>query len=136
GRANARLKKDKIKEAKADYEKALELDPFNGVAVTGMGIVMVLDGDVEGAIKLVEEAKSRFKNDQLYAYNLACVYGRAHEATTRDEQAADRGRKLASYRQKALSELKRSRQLGFSDLNWMKKDPDLKTLQDDEEFQK
>ena len=134
GRANAYLKLNKNKEAKADYQKAWDLDPYNSNAVTGLGILMVLEGDYEGGIKKAEEARAKFPNDPLFAYNVACLYSQATGAVKKDEKAADREQKGDEYTKKALAELKRSIELGFGDFDWMKKDPDFEPIRDLPEF--
>jgi hypothetical protein len=72
----------------------------------------------------------------MFNYNAACVYGRALERATKDEQGADRDKLLESYKSAALSDLKKAIESGFQDFNLMKKDPDLKSLSDLPEFQK
>lgn len=145
GRANALLKqsekiedeekkKEALKDARTDFEKANALDPWNSIAVTGLGILLSIEGKYEEGIKRVEEARAKFPNDNLFAYNTACVYSQASEAVGKDEKAADRDKKKSDYQQKAIEELKRAMQLGFGDLEWMKKDPDLVPLHDLDAF--
>ncbi len=134
GRASILLKQNKPKDAHKDFTKALELDPYSSAAVTGLGTVLVLEGKCEAGIKYVEDARGKFKNDMFFAYNTACVYGRALEHVRKNEKTTDRDKKLKSYQQKAVAELKRSVKLGFRDFNWMKKDPDLKSLHELSEF--
>lgn len=135
GRANAHLKQNKTKEAKTDYTKAFELDPYNSNAITGLSLLTVLEGDYEAGIKKVEEARGKFTNDVLFAYNTACVYSQATAAAAKDEKAADREKKVEEYRKKAFEELKRSVQLGFQDFEWMKKDPDFAPIRETPEFE-
>lgn len=136
GRGTALLHQDKFKEAGADFEKAIKLDAFNSIALTGLGIVRVREGKTDEGIKLIEGKRKMFENDNLFAYNAACVYGRALEAVKKDKKAADRDKKIAEYQKLALSDLKRSLKLGFRDRDWMKKDPDLKSLHNLDEFKK
>jgi len=134
GRANAHLKQNKTKEARTDYDKALTLDPYNSTAVTGLGILLVLDGDPEGGIKKVEDARGKFTADALFAYNVACVYSQASAVVMKDDKLADREQKRDAYRKKAFDELKRSVAMGFQDFDWMKKDPDFAPIRDLPEF--
>jgi len=136
GRGTALLHQDKFKEAGIDFEKALKLDAFSSIALTGLGIVRVLEGKTDEGIKLIEGKRKMFESDVLFAYNAACVYGRALEAVKKDMKAADRDKKIVEYQKLALSDLKRSLKLGFSDKEWIKKDPDLKSLHDLDEFKK
>jgi HEAT repeat protein len=134
GRANTFLKQMKIKEARADFTKAVELDPWDRLAITGLGITMAIEGEYEKGIKLSEAGRAKYPTDNIFAYNLACVYGRALEYVTKDTKTADRPKKMAKYQQKALAELKRAVTRGFRDLTLMKDDPDLKTLASLPEF--
>jgi len=134
-RANIYLKDEKFAEAGKDYAKAYELDPYNAQALTGLGITMVVvDGKHAEAVKLLEESRSRFANNALFSYNAACVYGRAVEYLQKHEQAADRDTLLPKYTSAALADLKKSVEQGFQDFEWMKKDPDLKSLHAVPEF--
>lgn len=134
GRANAYLKLNKNKEAKADYQKAADLDPYNSTAVTGLGILMVMEGDYEGGIKKAEEARSKFPSDPLFAYNVACLYSQAVAAVKKDEKSADREKRGDEFTKKALGELKRSVELGFNEFDWMNKDPDFAPIRELPEF--
>jgi tetratricopeptide (TPR) repeat protein len=135
GRANAHLKLDEITEAHKDFSKASELDSQNSQAVTGLAVVLVLQGDYEAGIKAVEDARPRFPNDALYLYNAACVYGRAVEQVLKRADVKDRDVKLNAYREKAIGDLKQAVKQGFQDFTWLRKDPDLKSLHDLPEFQ-
>ena len=134
GRGNTRLKVNKIAEAREDFERAAELDPYNSHAVTGMSVVMVLEGKIKEGVAHVEAKRSKFANESLYLYNTACVYGRALELITKKTDFADRDKLMPAYRDKALADLKSSIKYGFKDLEWMKKDPDLKSLHGTKEF--
>ena len=137
GRGHSLLMLNKSKEAQADFRKAVELDPFNSVAVTGLAITFVLEGKIDEGLKSVEDVRAKFSRDQLYFYNTACVYGRAVEALQKaDDKTPDRQKKLADWRSKALADLRSSMKLGFQNTDWMKKDPDLNSLHDLPDFQK
>lgn len=134
GRGHAHLKRNKVADAKKDLSKALQLDPYNSLAVTGLAVCQVLEGKLDEGIKLVEENRSKFTNEAMFAYNAACVYGRALEHVRKDEKAADREKHLDEYRGKALAELQRAVKLGYRDFGAMKKDPDLNSLHEAAEF--
>ena len=136
GRGNAHLNLKKLKEARQDFETAVELDATNSQGLTGLGIVTVLEGKPDEGIKLIESKREKFSNDMLFAYNSACVYGRAIDYLNKHDDVKDRDKKREMYKQKALADLKSSVKKGFVDLNWMKKDPDLKTLHGLPEFEK
>ncbi len=133
-RGNAHLNLGNLEEAHRDYKRALELDDWNSLAIAGLGIVLARKGDVDEAITYVEDQKSKHDKDSVYAYNMACVYARGVEALSKEEEPDEK--RVAELTAKAVAELKRSKQLGFSDLDWMKKDPDLVPLHGDPEFQK
>ena len=130
------MKQNKFQEAAKDFEKSLKLDEFSPLALAGLGIVRVLEGKTDAGIKLVEDKRKDFVNDRMFAYNTACVYGRALERVKKDEQAVDRDKKITQYTEQALADLNRSVKLGFKDFKWMKKDPDLNSLHELEKFKK
>lgn len=132
-RAHAYSMQEKHAEAAKDYVKALELDPFNAQAVTGEAITaIILDGKYEEAVKKTEAARSKFPNNSLYHYNAACVYGRAVEYLKKDTklEAKTKDGLIAQYTDTAMSDLKRAIELGYRDLAWFQKDPDLKPFAD------
>lgn len=135
GRANALIRQDKYADAKKDFEKALALDDLNHPAITGLAICLAIEGKLDEGIKLVEDVRSKYTNDGLFLYNVACVYGRAIERLLKDDKHPERDQKLEAYRRKAIDDLRQSQKLGFNDLEWMKKDPDLTSLHDLPEFQ-
>lgn len=136
-RANVLLRQEKFADAGKDYSKAYELDPYNSQALTGKCIVMVVvDGKYLEATKMIEDERAKFPNNPLFSYNSACVFGRAVEHLKKDEKAADREKLTQQYSATALSDLKRSVELGLQDFDWMRKDPDLKSLHELPEFQK
>ena len=136
GRANAYLRLNKHANAKADYLKARELDPYDSQAVTGAALCIVIDGDYEAGIKLVEDSRETFKADQLFAYNAACVYGRAVEHLTKNDKVADREKKIETFQKKAIEDLQSAVKQGFNDFKWMQEDPDLVPLHDLPDFKK
>lgn len=135
GRANVLIRQDKYPDAKKDFEKALALDDLNHQAITGLAICLAVEGKFEEGIKLVEDVRSKYANDGLFLYNVACVYGRAVEKLLKDDKFPERDEKLDAFRRKALDDLRESQKLGFNDHEWMKKDPDLTSLHDLPEFQ-
>lgn len=135
GRANALIRQNKYPEAKKDFEKAFALDDLNHQAITGLGICLAVEGKFDEGIKLAEDIRSKYSNDGLFLYNVACVYGRAVEKLLKDDKLPERAKTLETYRRKALDDLRQSQKLGFNDQAWMKKDPDLASLHDLPEFQ-
>lgn len=134
GRASARLELNEIEEARQDFRKAYELDPYNSQAITGLGLALVLEDKYDEAIKTVEDAREKFANDGLFPYNSACVYARALERVQKAENLPDREKRAEEYRRKALEQLQEAVKKGFNDLKWMHKDPDLNSLHGLKEF--
>jgi HEAT repeat protein len=135
-RGHCRLRLNELGPAESDFRKAGELDPFDSMAVTGLGIVLVLRGDLPGGIKAVDEAAGRFEQDPLFAYNAACMYGRAVEAASRQTAPDGAVPDIAQLQRQALSRLEQSIKLGFQDFDWMLQDPDLESLRNLPEFRK
>jgi tetratricopeptide (TPR) repeat protein len=136
GRGETWLMQNKYKKAKSDLLKAMKLDPYNSQAVTGVGIATVFEGNYLEGIKLVEDARSKFTKDRMFAYRTACVYSRALEQVNQNKDIADRDKKISTYQKKALAELKRAVKLGYRDFASLKKDPHLKPLHDLTNFKK
>lgn len=136
-RGHALLHLDKPAEAGKDFGKALELDPYNGLALTGACLSMVMaDGKHVEAIRKLEDSRGRFPRNAMFLYNAACVYGRAFERVKKESPPpAEREKLLEQYRQAALNDLKASIQNGFQEFELMKKDPDLAPFHDLPEFQ-
>ena len=140
GRGEALLMLDKLDQARKDFQKATELDSYNGKASSGLARVLARQGKREAAIKQLEEARPRSEKNPYdgfaFAYNAACVYGRGFEQLQKDERAADRDKLLAEYKQKALADLQSAVQKGFGDFEKLKSDPDFQALKDFQEFKK
>ncbi len=135
-RGHVRLKQNKTNEAGGDFREAAKLDPYDGQAVTGLGIVLAMEGKYDEAIEMVLGAAERFPDDLIYAYNTACVYGRALERLEKEEASSTRDDRIADYRSQALRHLGTSIRLGFEDFPLMRTDQDLEPLRKLAEFQK
>lgn len=136
GRATSLLHTEKFTEAGKDYQKALDLDAWNANALTGLCIVWAHDGKHAEAIKKLMAEKDKFDDNALFAYNAACVYGRAVEYLKKDTKAENRDKLLEEYTKQGLDQLRTSMQKGFQDVKWMKEDPDLKEFHKNPEFEK
>lgn len=135
-RGNMLLKQDKLDKAADDFKKVLELDPTNSQGPTNLGIVYARQGKLDEAEKLVEDAREKFKRENLFLYNAACVYGRALEFARAKNDLPNRDEKLKTYERRALDDIKGAINVGLDDQNraWAKEDPDLKPLHNNEEF--
>ncbi len=143
GRGNARLqmKGYKLEEVRKDFLKAVELDPFNSQAMTGMAIVLLREGKLDAGLKYAEDSQTKVASNsssvrRMYAYNLACVYSRAVEMINQNKTIADRNNRIASCRKKALAQLELAVRYGWRDKVWLNKDPDLKAVRGFPEFKK
>jgi HEAT repeat protein len=140
GRGKMRLRQDKLSDAGKDFEKALELDPDgnDSEVITGLALARVVDGKLDGAFKLIESKREKYKNVRagLYLYNTACVYSRAVGYLDEHAEIPDRDKKKDEYRKKSLADLEQSINQGFADFDWMAKDPDFNSLREDAEFKK
>ncbi len=136
GRADCHNRLGEFEEARKDYQKALELDPFSAQATTGVCIMRILAGDTLPAIEQLEAHRDRFVNDPLFLYNSACAYSRAVEYFEKHPELPDYDKLVAKYKASALADLQQSVKLGFRDFNWLGEDPDLKPLHNEGEFKK
>ncbi|NOX55592.1 MAG: tetratricopeptide repeat protein [Planctomycetes bacterium] len=126
GRGNCELLLNNLDQAKEDFRRALALDPGDGMSVAGLAIALVRLGQVDEGLQLVESSRKKFANDGLFAYNAACVYARALEQLKDETEKAKLLKK--QYRDRAVADLKAAIAKGFNDFDWMKQDPDLRSL--------
>lgn len=68
-------------EGVVDFDRALEIDPLHPIATSLKGISMVVLGDVDGGLRMIEDNRETFKWDQVFNYNAACAYGQAIKNT-------------------------------------------------------
>lgn len=136
GRGTARLHLGTIELARADMEKAIELDSGHGGARTGLGLVFVFEDRVTEGIEYIERYRSDFRNDAAFAYNAACVYSRAAERLGKKMDDSAAIKQAATFREKAIADLKESVRQGFRDFDHIQNDPDLTPLHDHPEFAK
>ncbi len=137
-RGNLLLKQEKLEKAAEDFRKVIELDATNSQGPTNLAIILARQGKLEEAEKLVEDAREKFKRENLFLYNAACVYGRALEYVKAHEDAPKRDERLKTYERRALDDIKGAIEVGLDEdnRNWAKEDPDLKSLHGNDEFKK
>ena len=136
GRGDCHNRLGQFEDARKDYQKALDLDPFSAQATTGVCIMRILAGEAVPAIEQLEAHRDRFVNDPLFLYNSACAYSRAVEYFEKHPEMPNHDKLAAKYKAAALSDLKQSVKTGFRDFAWLGEDPDLKPLHQDAEFKK
>lgn len=135
GKGNALLKLQKYDEARKAFQQAYELDDFDGQAITGIGIVKAMQGEIKEAVQLTEESSPKFPEDDIFAYNTACVYGRAIEWMKENMNDAASKAIIAGYEAKAIEALESSIEYGFDEFPLMQTDPDLNSLRELPAFQ-
>lgn len=127
GKGNSLLRLDRHDEALKAFQKAYDMDSFDGQAVTGIGIVKAIQGDTEEAVGLTLESSDKFPKDNIYAYNTACVYGRAIEYLKK-EAPEENSEVIQQYGVQAIQALKDSIEYGFDEFTLMRTDPDIDSL--------
>ncbi len=131
--AMVRLRLEDYELALKEYQKAYQLDPYDGQSITGLGIVLSIQGEWKKGIQITEDAAKNFPTDNIYAYNTACVYGRALEAIAKSKDPVD-PKTIEEIRTRAITVLEKSIELGFDEFSLMKTDPDLDALRDHPKF--
>jgi len=135
-RGLAQMHLEKFAEAGADFRKCLQLDPANHLAFTGECLTLVLaDGKWEEAVRKLEAGREQHAANLIFQYNSACVYGRVVERLAKEPDSPARDELLTKHRQQAFTDLKKSLELGFRDLELMKADPDLASLRGSAEWE-
>ncbi|MEM1063381.1 MAG: hypothetical protein AAGJ97_13730, partial [Planctomycetota bacterium] len=132
-RGHALVRCGRAEEAGAAYLRAYELDPTDANAVTGVAIAAAGRPDgVAEAVAFVERHVERLRFDNIFLYNVACVYGVALQSSSTDAG----GSPVSPDRLKssAIDYLRRSVELGFDQAEWAKEDPDLAALRDEPAF--
>lgn len=122
-------------EAEADFKKSAKLNPSHPDAITGVALMQAVNGKFGEATTTLSKNRKALKNSSMFAYNAACVYGRIIDYMEKHPETLD-DKKRKEYQGKAIEELIRSAELGYRDWDWMKKDPDLKSISHLPEFKK
>ncbi len=123
--------------AESDYRKSLELDPENETALTGIALSLAINGKIEEAISQIKNAPADFKENSIFAYNVACIYSRAAEYLQKHPTGnPEQKKRVDQLIEKSLDELDRSISLGYKDVKWTVADPDLAILKEHDRFEK
>lgn len=132
-----------LETAREDLRVAVRFDPSSAFALTCLGLTEVRLGAVDTGVRLVEASRERFVDDALYHYNTACIYGRAIEVLESQLQsqsppAEETRSSIEKYRAQAVADLRQSIDKGLDEYNreWMRRDPDLKSVRQSPEFEK
>ncbi|WP_417392946.1 HEAT repeat domain-containing protein [Gimesia sp.] len=129
GRGHMNLQRMDWQAAQKDFQRAFEIDNKSSQAITGLAICMVYNHQEEKAISFVKEQLENFKEDGLFHYNVACVYGRALINLKDQKKTPDVQKTIKEYQETAIQHLSKASEVGFQDVEWMQKDPDLSELQ-------
>ncbi len=98
-------------------EQQLELVPEDVRASILLASNYAFFGRETEAVRELEKAVALRPNDSNTIYNAACTYG------------------ILKKKAEALSLLKRAKEIGYANMDWAARDPDLACLHDDPEFQ-
>ena len=135
GLGDVELKQEHWNEAATAFERALELSPDDNHATTGKAIAYVMLNRMEEAHQILEAARPKHPKDAIFQYNAACVLGRSLEQLAKQPASAERDARMAEFRKQAFADLKQAIKLGFNQWDWMRQDPDLKSLHGTPEFE-
>ena len=116
--AMAHIRAKEYGSAIEDLEKALEENSFNFLANYQIAFAHLLLKDYGEAIQHFRTARRARPADQLVLYNLACAYA------------------LSGKTEDALDSIEAAMASGFSDVEHIKKDPDLASLRSTERFKR
>jgi tetratricopeptide (TPR) repeat protein len=134
GRAQALDELKRHTEAAADWDKTVELSPEP--ERTGFRVARALGrvraGEVDAAIQEAEELAKNANADTLY--NAACVFALASTAPPHPNPLPQGTRE--KYAQRAIALLQQAVAKGYKNAEHMKKDDDLKSLREREDFKK
>jgi TolB-like protein/cytochrome c-type biogenesis protein CcmH/NrfG len=98
-------------------EKRLELHPDDARAVTMGAVSLCRMGQKVEGLEWAQRALTIDPEDAGVRYNVACLYA------------------LEEQKEKAIMSLEEAFRVGFANVEWVEKDPDLNSLHDDPRFQ-
>ena len=119
-----------IKQARANFEKALAQSPNDHNPLTGVAICLANEGQYESAIRMVDTPLliTRNMNQPVYFYNVACVYGVSIDQLLKQTDTPERAANLKLYQAKGMQFLNSAVQLGFGNARLLEEDTDLNSL--------
>ncbi len=137
------FRQERFEEALQPLQRAFELNPAAHEALTSRAIALVRLGRLEEGVDLVRGQLAKYRQQAVFLYNVACVYGRAIEQleTVRKVPADDP--RIAAFGREAVQLLRESVQSGLQEatgdpdiLAFMRSDPDLFSLHRLSEFRR
>lgn len=129
---------ERLQVAHDDFTRLVEIDDRDSFGHTGLALVDVRTGSIERGIETGEKLRESHKDDPVFLYNMACIYGRAIEALEqREKPPENRDEVVREYQQKAISDLRGAVNLGLDEYNveWMTRDPDLEPVRRHPDFE-
>lgn len=137
------FRQDRFEEALRPLQRAGELNPAYHEAITSRAIALARLGRVEEGIALAREHLPRHRQQSVYLYNVACVYGRAIEQFEQVRQIPADDPRVAALADEAVKLLDESLRSGLQAatgdtdmLGYMRSDPDLTPLHRFSEFRR
>jgi hypothetical protein len=134
----ARPSAQELETARQDFARYVELEPADSEGHTGLALVLVRQGKVEAGLAAGMAIREKSKDDSVYFYNMACIYGRAIEQLKSRPDAGMREQQLQieKYRSQGVKLLQQSIDNGLDDDNlaWMQQDPDLISIRESPAF--
>lgn len=134
GRGEIFHKQKQPNQALADFEKACELDPINGLAQSGVAVCLVGLHRVDEALLRLAEAREELSKDMNFLYNAACAYSLASAELLAGNPTAEQNEQAITCRKQAAADLLEAIRLGYTDHAWLLEDPDLEPLRTSSEF--
>lgn len=132
------LQRSRPAEAFPWFQRSQQIYPDSHNSLTGVATCLAVQGKIEEAIRMVDrpELLDRWGNEQVYLYNIACVYGRSIEFLEKQPAGPDLETRRRFLQDRAIHFLKNSIDRGFKDQPLFEVDPDLNSLRKLPEFQK
>jgi tetratricopeptide (TPR) repeat protein len=134
GRGEILHKQKQPIQALADFEKACELDPINGLAQSGVAVCLVGLHRVDEALSRLAEARKELSKDMNFLYNAACAYSLASAELLANNPTAEQNERATTCREQAAADLLEAIRLGYTDHAWLLEDSDLEPLRASPEF--
>ncbi len=98
------------------FEKVLSINPQNVEALRALGTAYTARGSYEEGLSVDLRLVRLRPQDPLVHYNLACSYS------------------LLEQTEQAIASLRRALDLGYEDIEYMRRDPDLANVREDPRF--
>lgn len=137
------FRQEQFEQALQPLQRAFELNPAAHEALTSRAIALVRLGRLEEGVDLVRGQLARYRQQAVFLYNVACVYGRAIEQLETVRQVPADDPRIGRFADEAVQLLRESLQAGLQEatgdpdiLAYMRADPDLFSLHRLSEFRR